>query len=134
MPDQVARDEAHGETYRLRRAALEGPGHVTRADGHPVMYLGVFATGIAEARDLAFGPSGDLFVGRLFTEGIFRIDGTSGENLGVFATAPGLYPEGMTFGPNGDLFVRNGDPGEGHEGEVLHFDGTTGALLGQFNS
>ena len=55
---------------------------------------------------------------------------STGTPLGFFVTAGsgGLsYPRGLAFGPNGNLFVASG-----LTGEILQYNGTTGAFVNVF--
>ena len=79
--------------------------------------------------DLAWGPDGKVYVACFGDSGVGRIDPTSGESLGafVFGGTGGLaYPRSLAFGPDGDLYVSSST------GEVLEYDGATGAFVGAF--
>lgn len=74
---------------------------------------------------MAFGPSGDLFVGSGDTGDVVRYDGTTGAFEGTFI--PGGFTDYLTFGPDGNLYV-NDFLGEA----VLRYDGETGSFIDPF--
>ena len=75
----------------------------------------------------AHAATADLFVTDYTNHAIYRIDGDTGENLGVFASLN--YPTSLTFGTDGDLYVskRNTD-------QVVRLDGDTGSAIETFIS
>jgi streptogramin lyase len=87
---------------------------------------------------MAIGPDGKLYVGRGNFPQILRCDPVTGQALGVFAvTGPTfLYrPGGLTFGPDGHLYVAVPGGFDGTNtapGQVLRFNGATGALIDAF--
>lgn len=79
--------------------------------------------------DVTFGPDAKLYVACFGDNSIGRIDPATGLGLGSFVLggSGGLVnPRGLAFGPDGDLYVSSGS------GEILRFDGTTGAFVGVF--
>jgi len=78
--------------------------------------------------DVAYGPGGDLFVACFGANSVNRIDGVTGAVSGfVPASSGGLFaPRALAFGPNGNLFVS------GATGELLQFNGTSGAFVNAF--
>jgi hypothetical protein len=99
---------------------------------------GVF-TSSAGGGGLTFGPNGNLFIpGNLPIPGgggVLEFNGTTGAPVGngVFVPgAPGAFD--LAFGPNGNLFVTSRftgpNLGNGATGQVLEFDGKTGAPIG----
>ncbi len=108
-------------------------------------FVSEFATfpTVANPGGLAFGTDGDLFVVSADNTGravnVVRFDGTTYSSKGAFATGgPGFANLGpgflsLAFGPSGDLFVTASNPGLG-VGQVLRYDGVTGASLGVFTS
>jgi outer membrane protein assembly factor BamB len=79
-----------------------------------------------------------LYVSSQRSKKILRYNANTGAYLGVFADdgfdAPLAGPSGLTFGPGGDLYVtqHDNDPEVTKGGNVLRFDGRTGALRGTF--
>jgi WD40 repeat protein len=79
--------------------------------------------------DLIFGADGHVYVSCPASSGVHRFDGVTGFPLGFFVSggSGGLTtPRGLAFGPNGNLFVASAT------GELLEYDGTTGAFIGVF--
>ena len=101
-------------------------------------FIDVFAsTGLTGPNGMALGPDGNFYVANSVVGGELRkIDGTTGADLGVFATGPHPSHEfnDLAFGPdqgaasaNGfDLYVSSA-AGGGQRG-VLRMNGTTGAF------
>src|SRR5688572_21287798 len=88
-----------------------GSDTVLRYDEATGDFLGTFVPrgsgGLGAARDLTFGPDGNLYVTSQFTHEVLRYDGRTGAFLGAFvpARAGGLLsPSGLTFGPDGHLY------------------------------
>jgi DNA-binding beta-propeller fold protein YncE len=107
----------------LENAVLEhdaGSGLFLRRFGNACLFL---------PWDLAWGPDGRLYVACFGDSGVSRIDPVTGSSLGPFVLggSGGLSnPRGLAFGPNGDLYVSS------TSGEVLEYDGATGAFVGAF--
>ena len=86
-------------------------------------------TSLAAPFDQVVGADENLYVSCPSSQGIFRFDGGTGNPLGFFVTggSGGLVtPRGLAFGSDGNLFVASAT------GEVLEYDGTTGAFIGVF--
>jgi hypothetical protein len=96
--------------------------------------------GLIDPMDLTFGPGsdGDLYVLGRFSGAINRYDRTTGAFLGRFIgddpTTPAVDESGglttplsIVFGPDGNAYVTSRD-----SGEILRYDGTTGAFIGIF--
>jgi sugar lactone lactonase YvrE len=110
-------------------------GNVLKYDGQTGAFLGVIASGLVVPHGLVFGPDGTLYVGHGMGIGnsyprISRYDVVNGTFLGDLVapfTTPLSSPESMVFGPDGALYVVSAWPGD-----VLRYDGKTGAFLGEF--
>jgi streptogramin lyase len=93
--------------------------------------------GLHDPTDLTFGPNGNLFVVDSQTANVLEYNGTTGAFVTTFVTAGsgGLNTAlGLTFGPNGNLFVTNNASGASFTGQVLEYNGTTGAFVTDFVS
>jgi len=91
--------------------------------------------GLTTVRGTVFGPDGNFYVGSGCHNGsvtILRYSGQTGAFLNTLVPASGnggaVCIGGMTFGPNGNLYVSD------LSGNVLQFDGTSGAFIGVFAS
>ncbi len=74
--------------------------------------------------------SGNIYIAGGNTE-VYKLDISSG-NVSVFATAPlSNTSDGLLFAPNGNLLMSDGNT---YSNNIYAFDGTTGALLGNFAS
>jgi hypothetical protein len=120
-----------------------GAGNVVRFDG---TNSSVFASGggLAAPTGLVFGPDGDLFVGDTLGGSVLRYDGTTGVFDSPFVAPGGAllnqFPADLLFSSQGQMLVANlgasfnpGDPPNLH-GNVMAFNGTTGAFIGNFAS
>ena len=79
--------------------------------------------------DVAYGPDGRIYVACQGDDGVSRINQFTGQSLGVFVLAGsgGLFsPRSLVFGPDGHLYVSSAT------GEILKYNGATGAFLGVF--
>jgi DNA-binding beta-propeller fold protein YncE len=96
--------------------------------GTPLRTIGGVCAGQLP-NDVAYRTDGDLFVTCLGGNGVNWFDGATGNALGAFVLGGtgGLFaPRSLGFGPNGNLFVSSGS------GEILRFDGASGAFVGAF--
>ena len=79
---------------------------------------------------LTFGPDGNIYVTDKDQDLVIKIDGATGDSLGVFVSA-GLggiiQPGALTFGPNGNLFVAGK-----LSNSVVEYSGIDGSLVGLF--
>lgn len=132
-----------GNLYVTSGIFLKNNHKVLQYDGTTGAFLRVFASeNLTSPRGVLFGPDGNLYVanGNEAADGdpasVERFDGKSGAFLDYFVApnSGGIeHPSYMVFGPNGksdgklDLYVGNG-----HEGSILRYDGTTGAFKGVF--
>ena len=133
----------HDGNLYVSTGHFQGPGQikaVLRFDGRTGRFIDEFV-GRGEMdmpHAVTFGPDGNLYVGDRLASGegrMTRFDGLSGEFLDDFVPAGsgGLaHPLAHVFGPdaNGDgaldLYVT-----DEHTLSVLHYDGVTGAFLGE---
>jgi DNA-binding beta-propeller fold protein YncE len=78
--------------------------------------------------DVAYGPSGALFVACFGSSGVNRIDAATGAVTPFVSGGSGglSAPRQLAFGPNGNLFVSSAS------GEILEFGGASGSPLGAF--
>ena len=111
-------------------------GQVLEYDSRTGAYVGVFAPsqGASQIQGLTRGPDGALY-GSYFdtnsnTDGrVLRISPGGTVSTFVAPGSGGLYsPGGLTFGPDGHLYVAN------NLGNVLRFNGTSGAFMNVFAS
>jgi sugar lactone lactonase YvrE len=110
-------------------------------DGTTGAFQRVFASGggLMNAHTLVYGPDGNLYVASDGNGSVVRYDGTTGAPLpapgqtGAFFVPSGSgglqEPIGITFGLDVNLYVDSRT-----NSNVLKYDGTTGAFLGQFVS
>ncbi len=102
---------------------------------------------LTNAGGIAFDSDGVLYVaesdGQNGRYEVLRFNATTGNYIDTFVSngSGGLNrPYSMVFGPDGDLYVSSTDSGSnppqngGPRGEVLRYDGTTGASKGVFVS
>ena len=81
--------------------------------------------GLTDARGVAVGAGGDLFVADFSNDNILRFT-PGGAFVGVFASGPNVdTPFGIAFGTGGDLFVASA----GNTSNIARVDGTTGAVI-----
>ena len=123
---------------------------VLRFRGTNGAFAGVVAphgvNGLAGPSDLKFGPDGHLYVGAgfvywfgIFPGSILRYNGATGTFIDAFVPkgSGGLgIPMAFAFGPDGNLYVCNqkqeGPDPDNRLGEVLRFNGATGAFIDVF--
>jgi DNA-binding beta-propeller fold protein YncE len=113
---------------------------IVRFDAVTGDFVDVYATsgqgGLTLPWDLAFGPGGALFVANAsnilrFDRSTLRVRAVHNFSSAVFATYPNFVPLAIAFGPDGNLYVSNSD-GSGSSGNILRFDGKTGAFIDVF--
>ena len=113
-------------------------GFVKRYDGQTGAFMDTFAAhpAMTGAKDVEFGPDGNLYVSNNIDDDIYRFDGTTGAFIDVFVpTASGGLdtPRQLIFGPDGnsdgteDLYVASAITDS-----ILRYDGVTGAFLDAF--
>jgi hypothetical protein len=91
--------------------------------------LAAFAL-LAAAASTAVAAQVELLVTCRSTDAVYRYDGLTGDFIDVFIPSGtgGLdRPVSITIGPDDNLYISNFGPGE-----ILEFDGETGAYLGAF--
>ncbi len=92
--------------------------------------------GLNDAKDALFGPDGNLYVANFGNRNVLRFNGQSGAFIDEFVApnSGGLqFPTVLAFGPDGNLYVGQGGPGNtGGGGNVLRYNGTTGAFVDVF--
>ena len=104
---------------------------VVKFDGLSGALIGVFAEIPGTLIDLAFGPSGNLFVSAEDSDAVVEVDSETGEVLGIFASGGGLtHTNKLLFGgPADDLFAGGDSPDA-----IFQYDGLSGAFIGIFAS
>ena len=81
--------------------------------------------GLTDARGVAVGSNGDLFVADFSNSDVLRFS-SNGTFIGVFASGASVdAPFGIAFGTGGDLFVASA----GNTSNIARVDGTTGAVI-----
>ena len=88
-------------------------------------FVAVGSGGLNDAKGIAFGPDGDLYVVSKYTNSVLRYDGATGAFLGTFASTGLSNPADLAFGPDGDLYVSS----YGNSG-VYRYDGPVSATPG----
>jgi hypothetical protein len=102
---------------------------VRRFNGTTGELIGVFASAV-DARGLAFGPDGDLFVANFFGDNVLRFERGTGNFKTIFATGHGLDgPVGVLFGTDGNLYVSSFN-----NGQILRYNGSSGEFMDVFAS
>jgi hypothetical protein len=102
---------------------------ILRYDGTTGAFVDAFVPNVGAPQAIAFRADGALYVLSLFNF-VNRYSATDGSFLGVFvASGSGgvSTPRDFAFGPDGHLYISSYGTGE-----VLRYDGNTGAFLGQF--
>jgi hypothetical protein len=132
-----------GNIYVSAERHWEDPiqlGWVNRYDGVTGRFLGVFAShpSMTGAKDVEFGPDGNLYVPNNVGDDIYRFDGQTGAFLDVFVPTGlgGLdTPRSIIFGPDasGDG-VSDAYVSSANTDSILRYDTVTGAFLGAFVS
>jgi DNA-binding beta-propeller fold protein YncE len=139
----------HLETLEGRLCPSGGYLLVTDYDTHTVMrydettgafvdrFVPKHSGGLNQPNGLIFGPRDhNLYVvgGEVSPSdqhrGVLRYDGGTGEFLNEFADSAHLTgPHAVIFGPDGNLYVGDG---LGSDGQVVRYNGTTGAFMDNF--
>ncbi len=132
-----------GNLYVSRESYFTDPvqqGYVQRYDAITGDFLDIFAEhpAMMGAKDVEFGPDGNLYVPNNLGDNVFRFNGITGEFLDVFIpTGEGglSVPRSLIFGPDGngdgnlDVYITSAE-----SDNVLRFDGLTGAFIDAFVS
>jgi hypothetical protein len=110
-----------------------GTNQVLRYDGSSGAFLGAVVGGLNAPHGISFGPDGGLYIANQNTHEVLRYRDAVLSTF-VAAGSGGLSrPRQAVFGPDGngdgynDLYVASGGTGQ-----VLRYDGQTGALIGPF--
>ncbi len=128
---------AFGPDDHLYVSSVSGS-NVLRFDGTTGAFLDVFVPagsgGLSGAELLRFGPDGDLYIPSGSNGAIMRYDGLTGSPKPGPLGPPGsaeFVPAGSLSDPHDFEFDANGDiyAASRGTGQVIKFDGTTGALL-----
>jgi hypothetical protein len=138
---------AFGPDNNLYLACVDyyGAATILRYDERTDAPLGVFVPsgsgGLKGATCIAFGPDGNLYVAGPEIPGILRFNGSTGAFIDAFVASYPSYndttPRGLAFGPTGTLYALAApatEPGYWDPNRILHYDGATGALMGEFIS
>jgi WD40 repeat protein len=98
-------------------------------------YAAVPGDNLGTPTGMTIAPDGNLLVISGGYNKVLQFD-TSANGLSLLGTFADLgnsqQPRDLTFGPNGNLFVTGGGTAFGGGGNVMEFDGTTGAYLSDF--
>lgn len=107
---------------------------IVKFDGKTGTFIGVFASGngLQQPNRIAFGPTGDLYVGNAFTTDVLRFHATTGKPYPAAGQAGAIFVPGVAgpynveldVSPTGVLAVTQGAT----EG-LRFYDAQTGALL-----
>ncbi|HKQ50713.1 MAG TPA: NHL repeat-containing protein [Phycisphaerae bacterium] len=109
---------------------------IQEMDGATGQVVGPFAAhpAIDQANQLLFSPEGYLFVSNVPSSAagshVARMDSGTGAFLDTLGAGLLFNPQGLLLTPDGHLLVAN----DGAYDNVLKFDGSTGAYLGEFVS
>jgi hypothetical protein len=132
---------ADGNLYLNRESFHTDPiqqGYVQRYDGVTGAFIDIFAThpDMTGAKDVEFGPDGNLYVPNNVGDNVYRFNGTTGEFIDVFIPtgSGGLdTPRSLIFGPDGngdgnsDIYITSAQTDS-----ILRFDGFTGSFIDAF--
>jgi sugar lactone lactonase YvrE len=125
-------DTAQNTVYRYDGATgapLPAPGQMG------AVFVPASSGGLTQAKGVAFGADGNLYVVSYTTKQILEYQGPAGSSPGafmaVFASVPnGAGPNDLTFGPDGNLYVCVLAGGGVNGGQIDRYDGSTGAPIG----
>jgi sugar lactone lactonase YvrE len=99
------------------------------------VFVSAGAGGLSNARGIAFGSDGNLYVSSCGTSQILEYQGPAGSSPGAFMRVfvpivNASNPQDLTFGPDGNLYVGLIDGGISAYGQINRYDGSTGAPIG----
>jgi streptogramin lyase len=106
--------------------ANQGNGVINRFD-FITKSISIFATTNLAPTDIQFAANGDLLVSDFNGSNVYRIDGTTGSNLGAFTTGGSLSQPTNMLQKGNNLYVSSLGTGE-----VQRFNATTGAYIDTF--
>ena len=107
----------------------DGDYNVKRFDGRIGAFIDIVTSGHPSRIDsLTFGPDGSLYGAVFEDDSVFRVDVTTGTQVGEAGPgSPLAGPSGVAIGADGYLYV-----GSFHTGKILRFDATNGAFIDVF--
>lgn len=125
FPEQIA-FSPEGNLY----VATQFGGTIQEYDGKTGALLNTLTPPNCQTFGVAFSPDGNLYVSCFSgSEEVYRFDAVTGAPLGEFVRPASYGARGITFGPDGDLYIAAVG---GSGGEVLRYNGATGAFIDTF--
>lgn len=113
---------------------VSSPNQILRFNGATGEFIDVFASGVGFVQGMVFGLDGNLYTTLGLPGRVARYDGKTGAPMGTFTPLIPTYRvfTRLAFGVDGNLYVGTGgclyiQPACG---EILRYNGTTGAPMG----